>query len=159
MPRQLQGLRCDIFRRALAALTPKLSKHCIKSSLLEPSQAPGALELVAEINLPCFEPLESRSPRCARTVWCLVGKGGMDPYSSSFLIPNSSPNNPFPHSLLRATQRSEGRGSARCLGIGGLGCDFRFRCVLYWKYPTLPGVTIRTETELEEIVVLKKTNC
>ena len=50
--------------------------------------------------------------------WCLVGNGGMDPYSSPDIIPkmgewipivvqiewdripNNSPNNPFPHSLL-----------------------------------------------------------
>ena len=31
---------------------------------------------------------------------CLVGNGGMDPYSSPYIIiPNNSPHNPFPHSL------------------------------------------------------------
>ena len=29
----------------------------------------------------------------------------MDPYSSPYIIPNSSPNKPFPHSLLRTRQR------------------------------------------------------
>ena len=29
--------------------------------------------------------------------WCLVGNGGMDPYSSPYIIPNDSPHNPFPH--------------------------------------------------------------
>ena len=30
------------------------------------------------------------------TVWFLVGNGGMDPYSSPYIIPNHSPHNPFP---------------------------------------------------------------
>ena len=40
----------------------------------------------------------------AMIVWCLVGKGGMDPYGSPYIIPTSSPHNPFPHSLLRTRQ-------------------------------------------------------
>ena len=36
----------------------------------------------------------------AFSVWCL-GNGGMDPYSSPYIIPNNSPHNPFPHSLRR----------------------------------------------------------
>ena len=28
----------------------------------------------------------------------------MDPYSSPYIIPNSSPHNPFPHSLLRTRE-------------------------------------------------------
>ena len=36
-----------------------------------------------------------------KTVWCLVGNGGMDPFSSPYITPNSSLPNPFPHSLLR----------------------------------------------------------
>ena len=32
------------------------------------------------------------------------GNGGMDPYSSPYIIPNHSPNNPFPHSLLSTRQ-------------------------------------------------------
>ena len=28
----------------------------------------------------------------------------MDPYSSPYIIPNNSPHNPFPHSLLRTRQ-------------------------------------------------------
>ena len=38
------------------------------------------------------------------TVWFLVRNGGMDPYSSPYIIPNNSLQNPFPHSLLRTTQ-------------------------------------------------------
>ena len=34
------------------------------------------------------------------TVRFLVGNGGMDPYSSPYIIPNNSPHIPFPHSLL-----------------------------------------------------------
>ena len=34
------------------------------------------------------------------TVWFLVGNGGMDPYSSPYIIPNYSPKNPSPQSLL-----------------------------------------------------------
>ena len=30
--------------------------------------------------------------------------GGMDPYSSPDIVPNNSPHNPFPHSLLRTRQ-------------------------------------------------------
>ena len=32
--------------------------------------------------------------------WCLGGNGGMDPYSSPYIIPNKNPYSPFPHSLL-----------------------------------------------------------
>ena len=28
--------------------------------------------------------------------WCLVGNGGMDPYSSPCMIPKNNPQNPFP---------------------------------------------------------------
>ena len=38
------------------------------------------------------------------TPWCLVGNGGMDPYSSPYISPNNSPHNPFPQSLLRTRQ-------------------------------------------------------
>ena len=31
---------------------------------------------------------------------CLGGNGGMDPYSSPYMIPNYNPYNPFPHALL-----------------------------------------------------------
>ena len=41
--------------------------------------------------------------RCL-TVWFLVGNGGMDPYSSPYIIPNNSLHNPFPHSPLRTRQ-------------------------------------------------------
>ena len=34
------------------------------------------------------------------TPWCLGGNGGMDFYSSPYIIPNNNPSNPFPHSLL-----------------------------------------------------------
>ena len=34
----------------------------------------------------------------------LVGNGGMDSYSSPYIIPTSSPHKPFPHSLLRTRQ-------------------------------------------------------
>ena len=37
-------------------------------------------------------------------VWCLVGNGGMDPYSSPYILPKNSPHNPFPHSLLSTRQ-------------------------------------------------------
>ena len=58
------------------------------------------------------------------TVWFLVGNGGMDPYSSPYIIPKYSPHNPFPHSLLRTRQttsttrrppetRSRPRGDSR----------------------------------------------
>ena len=36
-----------------------------------------------------------------QTVWCLVGNGATDPYSSPYIIPNNSLYRPFPHSLLR----------------------------------------------------------
>ena len=42
-----------------------------------------------------------------------VGNGGMDPYSSPYIIPNSSPHNPFPHSLLSAKEFFDP-------GLGGL---------------------------------------
>ena len=45
----------------------------------------------------------------------MAGNGGRDPYSSRYIIPNSSPHNPFPHSL-RA-----GVGFEGCLGVWGLG--------------------------------------
>ena len=34
----------------------------------------------------------------------LVGTGGMDPYDRPLRSPNSSPNSPFHHSLLRAVK-------------------------------------------------------
>ena len=40
----------------------------------------------------------------AATVWCLVGNGGMDPYSSPYIIPNNRPHSPFPLSFLRTRQ-------------------------------------------------------
>ena len=42
-----------------------------------------------------------------KSVWCLVGNGGMDPHSSLYIIPDSGPHNPFPafpHSLLSTRQ-------------------------------------------------------
>ena len=38
--------------------------------------------------------------RCPLPPWCLGGNGGMDPYSSPYIMPNNSPHSPFPHSLL-----------------------------------------------------------
>ena len=46
-----------------------------------------------------------RNLKPQKTVWCLVGNGGMDPYSSPYIIPNNSLHNPFPHSLLRTRQK------------------------------------------------------
>ena len=40
------------------------------------------------------------------SVWCLVRNGGMDPYSSPYIIPSNCLHNPFPHSLLRTRQIS-----------------------------------------------------
>ena len=44
----------------------------------------------------------------SRALWCgpwfLVGNGGMDPYSSPYVITNIGPQYPFPHSLLRTRQ-------------------------------------------------------
>ena len=39
-----------------------------------------------------------------KTVWFLVGNGGMDPYGSPYTIPNNCLHNPFPHSLPRTRQ-------------------------------------------------------
>ena len=41
----------------------------------------------------------------------LVGKGELDPYSSLYIIPNNSPHNPFPHSLLSTRETNEASGS------------------------------------------------
>ena len=41
----------------------------------------------------------------SKAVWFLVGNGGMDPYSSPHIIPNNSPQNPFPHSRRRTRQK------------------------------------------------------
>ena len=38
------------------------------------------------------------------SVWFLVGNGGMDPYDNPLRVPNSSPYNPFLHSLLGTRQ-------------------------------------------------------
>ena len=38
------------------------------------------------------------------SVWCSVGNGGMDLYSSPYVIPNNSPHKPVPHSLFRTRQ-------------------------------------------------------
>ena len=38
------------------------------------------------------------------SVWCFVGNGGIDPYSSPYIIPSNSLHNPFPHSLLSTRQ-------------------------------------------------------
>ena len=35
------------------------------------------------------------------SIWCLVGNGGMDPCSSTYILSNSSLHNLFPHSPLR----------------------------------------------------------
>ena len=49
--------------------------------------------------------LHWRSRHGPFSVWFLVRNGGMDPYSSPYIIPNSnSLHNPFPHSLLRTRQ-------------------------------------------------------
>ena len=48
-------------------------------------------------------------------VWFLVGNGGMDPCSSPYIIPNNSPHNPFPHSLLRTRQLK-----SFDIGLGGV---------------------------------------
>ena len=40
------------------------------------------------------------------TPWCLAGNGGVDPYTSPYIIPNNSPHNPFPHSLLSTRKYS-----------------------------------------------------
>ena len=41
------------------------------------------------------------------TVWFLVGSGGRDPYSSLYIITNSSPHNQFPYSRPRTRQTRE----------------------------------------------------
>ena len=37
---------------------------------------------------PCAKP-EILFPEAGNTVWCFVGNGGMDPYSSPYIIPNN----------------------------------------------------------------------
>ena len=37
------------------------------------------------------------------TPWCLGRNGGMDPYSSPHIIPNTNPHDPFPQSILSTT--------------------------------------------------------
>ena len=49
-----------------------------------------------------------------KTPWFLVGNGGMHPYDSP---PYSSPNNPFPHSLLRASRKRRKRAALQGLGF------------------------------------------
>ena len=55
-----------------------------------------------------------------------VGSGGMDPYSSPYIIPNNRLHNPFPHSLLRTRQQISARAYAQasevCL-LPGLPMD------------------------------------
>ena len=57
----------------------------------------------------CTRPgkLEMSDLGVGSSVWCLVGNGGMDPYSSPYITPNNSPPNPIPHSLL-STRESLG---------------------------------------------------
>ena len=43
----------------------------------------------------------------------------MDPYSSPYIIPNNSPHNPFPHSLLSTRQFG--------VGLGAVDIGLRFR--------------------------------
>ena len=50
----------------------------------------------------------------------------MDPYSSPYITPNSSPHNPFPHTLLRTRQNSWSDG----LGLRLLG--FRVKTSGFW---------------------------
>ena len=51
-----------------------------------------------------LKPKKIQTPPTAKTtVWFLVGNGGMDPYGSPYIFPNSL-HNPFPHSLLRTRQ-------------------------------------------------------
>ena len=40
-----------------------------------------------------------------KSPWCLVGNGGMDPYSSPYIIPIDNPKDPFPHSLLSIREK------------------------------------------------------
>ena len=42
------------------------------------------------------------------TPWCLGGNGGMDPYSSPYIIPKNNPYVPFPHSLLSTKELKRG---------------------------------------------------
>ena len=62
-----------------------------------------ALLRVGSKSIRCHEALRSFAVRMlfpsfdsCSAVWCLVGNGGMDPYSSPYIIPNNSPHNPFP---------------------------------------------------------------
>ena len=48
--------------------------------------------------------MRGEPPTERETPWCLAGNGGMDPSSSPYIVPNNSPQNPFPHSLLRTRQ-------------------------------------------------------
>ena len=48
------------------------------------------------------EPKPLNPKRIKKTPWFLVGNGGMDP---PLKVPYSSPNNPFPHSLLRTKEK------------------------------------------------------
>ena len=65
--------------------------------------------------------------------WRETGNGGTDPYSSLYIIPNNSPHNPFPHSLLRTRQENVYLGCAgvdsepRPVGSSTCG-DFRCQC-------------------------------
>ena len=53
--------------------------------------------------------------RVLGSVWFLVGNGGMDPYVK---VLYSSPNFPFPHSLLRTRQLCYYIGSSLNSGLG-----------------------------------------
>ena len=48
-------------------------------------------------------------------VWCTVGNGGMDPYSSPYIIPIDSLHTPFPHSLPRTRQHVYRCCSSECI--------------------------------------------
>ena len=75
------------------------------------------------------------------TVWCLVGNGGLDPYSSPYIIPNNSLHNPFPHSLLRTGQMNAW-STAKAMGtMGFMEALYWFNNQVWQKYVSLLLVT------------------
>ena len=54
-------------------------------------------------------------------VWCLQREEKIDPYSSPYVTPNSSPHNPFPNSLLR-TRQAIGLEADQSLSTGEAQC-------------------------------------
>ena len=74
------------------------------------------------------------------SVWFLVGNGGMDPYSSFYIIPNKSPHNPF-HTKNQTDMRLVNSPCARIDHI--LTCE----CPLSRK-PEIPKTDVEKSTHI-----------